>query len=339
MKKIVKIKRQKVFVISILLIFFTSVILICENRAEGHNTRPLDTSLLDQIDIMRIYNITEDLSVWSRITGSFECNLAASYIQSMLNETFNITDSTFEDWIYNETYASNVVARINGTNLKDELIIICAHYDSISTGETAPGANDNAVSVAVCMEVMRIIQNIAPLNRTLLFVSFAGEEQAYIGSQAWVTQHNEELSKVVAVINLDMIGYGKYFTLIKNDQSDWLADTIIAASSIVNVTFTKTISPYPETARFDHDTFWAVQVPCVSLFQGGSIYPYYHTEQDTIDRISFSLVEKCAQATLLSVLYLGTVQFQHNWMNYSILIWALWGVAAIFPFILYKKIK
>ncbi|NVM31500.1 MAG: DUF4910 domain-containing protein [Candidatus Helarchaeota archaeon] len=340
MKKRVKMKSQKVFVISILLIIFTSLLLSSTNRASSEKTEVLDTSLLTQINLNRIYNITEYLSSFrTRLTGTLECTLAANYIHSMLNETFNITDSGYETWRYNGSDSLNVVARINGTNLRDEIVIICAHYDSISIDESAPGANDNAVSVAVCMELMRIIQNSGPLNRTLLFISFAGEEQAYIGSQAWVNQHKGDLSKIIAVLNLDMIGCGSHLTIIKNDQSDWLADTIITASSIVNVSFSKTISPYPETARFEHDTFWTVQVPCISLFEGGSIYPHYHTAEDTIDKISFSLVEKCAQATLLSVLFLGTVNFQHNWTNFTILICTLWGIAGILPFLIYKKFK
>ncbi len=337
---IVKMKNQKVIFSSLLLIFIASLVLISNNQANSQNLEELNTSLLNQIDLSIIVNITEHLSSFrTRLTGTIECTLAANYIHSMLNETFNVTDSSYESWRYNGTDCLNVIARINGTNLKDEIVIICAHYDSISTDYMAPGANDNAVSVAICMDIMRILQKSSSLNRTLLFISFAGEEQSFIGTQAWIDQNKDDLSKIIAVINLDMIGYGSYLTIIKNEQSDWLADTIIASSSIVNVTFSKTISSYPETARFDHDTFWTVQVPCVSLFEGGAVYPYYHTAEDTIDKISFSLVEKCAQTTLLSVLYLGTVFFQHDRTNYTILICCIWGIAAIFPFLIYKRFK
>jgi len=338
--KFVKMKRQKYFLIIILVILVSSFFLITKSQICTKGVDQVDISMIDEIDLSRIYNITQDLSsYWTRLTGTLECDLAANYIRSTLNGTLNVTDTTVENWNYNETVSSNVVARVNGTNLKDELVIIAAHYDSISSGGTAPGANDNAVAVAVCMEVMRVIQSMAPLNRTLLFLSFAGEEQAFIGSKAWVTQHSDEFSKIIAVINLDMIGYGEYLTLIKNEQSNWLADMMITSSSIVNVTFSKTNSPYPETSRFDHDTFWAVNIPCISIFEGGATYPYYHTENDTIDKISFSLVEKCAQATLLSVLYLGTMKFEHNWTNITIQIFSIWGIATVLPILIYKKLK
>ncbi|MFX1295523.1 MAG: M28 family metallopeptidase [Promethearchaeota archaeon] len=332
-------KRQKIFLILILIGLVIPFIISCDNQSNSYNINQIDLSLLNKIDLTRIYNITDHLSSYrTRETGTFESALAANDIHTILIDTFNLTDVFYEDFNYYETICSNVVARINGTNLKDEIVIISAHYDSISMSGDAPGANDNAVAVAACMEVIGIIQNNFILNRTLLFVSFSGEEQAFIGSYAWINLHKEELSKIVALINLDMIGYGKGLSIIKNDQSDWLADAIIHASSAVNVTFTKSNSPYPENSRFDHDTFILKQIPCVSLFESG-IYPYYHTPDDTIDKISFNLVEKCVQATLMSVLYLGTLKFEHNWMIFSIIIWISWGIAAILPFLIYKKFK
>jgi hypothetical protein len=336
-------KCQKPLLVLLLVIFSIPHFLFINNQTNGYDTYQRDISILEKIDLPRIYNITNQLSSYhSRLTGTLDCNLAASDIYLWLKNTYNITDSFFEDFIYNKTPCLNVIARINGTNLKNEIVIISAHYDSISNSlsdGTAPGTNDNAVAVAVCMEVMGVIQNYFSLNRTLLFISYAGEEQAFIGSQAWINKHKDDLSHVVAVINLDMIGFGSHLSIIKNDQSDWLADTIITASSLIDVTFTKSNSPYPENARFDHETFWLVQIPSVTLFEAGAIYPYYHTSEDTIDKISFDLVEKCAQVTLLSILQLGVETYQHNWSIFSLVIWFSFGIAAIVPFILYRKIK
>lgn len=333
-------KRPKYLMMIVLLIFCTGFILVTENRGTSYNMSEIDVSLVDEINLSRIYNITQDLSsYWTRLTGTFECDLAANYIWSTLNESLNVTNTKLEDWIYNEITSLNIVAEVNGTNLKQEIIILTAHYDSFSSAGSAPGANDNAVAVAVCMEIMRIIQNRNQLNRSLIFVSFAGEEQAFIGSKAWLSQHQDELPRIIGVINLDMIGYGDHLTLIKNAQSDWLADAVLAISSIVNISFSKTNSPYPENSRFEHDTFWSANIPAISIFEGGGIYPYYHTENDTIDKISFSLVEKCAQVTLLSVLYLGTVKYEQDWLTTTILIVGIGGISAIFPFLINKKLQ
>ncbi len=340
LKKLMKKKSQITFLVLIVFILITPFFNLDENRVNAYNLLDLNTSLINKIDLNRIYNITEHLSSFTtRETGTLQCNLAANDIQTILNVNYNVTDSFFENFEYNQTICFNVIGRINGTNIADQIIIICAHYDSISSFGQAPGANDNAVAVAACMEVMGIIQNNVLLNRTLLFIAYAGEEQAFIGSQAWINQHKNELSQVIAVINLDMIGFGSHIAIIKNSQSEWLADTIISASSAVNVTFMKSNSPYPENTRFDHESFWVVNVPSVTLFEAGAIYPYYHTSDDTIDRISFPLVEKFVQTTLLSILHLGVVNFQHNGSFSAVIIASSIGFAILIPLLIFKRFK
>jgi len=333
-------KRQQFFAIAMLIVCALSFIYLNNHRAISQIEQEADMATLNQLNLGRIYNITRDLSSFrTRLTGTLECNLAASYIRSYLEETLNVTDIEQELWIYNGTFSSNIVARVNGTNLKDEFVIISAHYDSISMEGNATGANDNAVAVAVCMEVIGLIQNSGALNRTVLFLALAGEEQAFIGSQAWLNAHKSDVSKIIGVLNLDMIGVGNELLIIQNEQSTWLADAIIQASAPVNVTVGKSNSPYPENTRFDHETFWLKQVPAVSIFEGGAIYSYYHTPEDTIDKISFSLVEKCASVVLLGVLSLGTVKFQHNQVLFSIVIGVLIGLAVIFPFVVLRKVN
>ncbi|MHA1358771.1 MAG: M28 family metallopeptidase [Candidatus Helarchaeota archaeon] len=330
---------SKKIIVSVLLLFLIIPLMPFEDSHTLSYTKyQIDTSMFYKLNLNRIYNTTTLLSSYNtRETGTFECNLAAADIYTRLNSTYNLSNVFYELFTYNSTSCFNVVGRINGTNLKDEIIVICAHYDSISMDENAPGANDNAVAVATCMEVMGVIRNNFQLNRTLIFVAFAGEEQAFIGSQAWVTQHDAELPKVVAVLNLDMIGVGNQLRVLKNEQYEWLADIVIFSSSAVNITFRKSNSLYPENSRFDHDTFWLAQVPCVTLFEAGAIYPYYHTSDDTIDKISFSLVEKCAQVTLASVVYLGTSVFLHNPTYILTFIWVSWAIAAVFLIIIFTK--
>lgn len=333
-------KRQKFFALAILIICAFSFIYLNKNQAVSQIKTETDLTILDQLNIVRIYNITRDLSSFrTRLTGTLECNLAADYIRSYMEEKLNVTDITVESWTYNGTYSSNLVIRINGTNLKDEMVLISAHYDSISTEGSAPGANDNAVGVAVCMEVIGIIQNSGALNRTILFLALAGEEQAFIGSQAWINAHKEDAPKIIGVINLDMIGVGTELLIIQNDQSTWLADAIIQAAPPLNVTIGKSNSPYPENTRFDHETFWLKQIPAISIFEGGAIYSYYHTSEDTIDKISFSLVAKCASVALLSILSLGTTRYQHNQLSLSIIVGFLIGLAVIAPLLVFRKVN
>jgi carboxypeptidase Q len=81
----------------------------------------------------------------------------------------------------------NVVAELPGSDKKDELVMIGAHFDSWHSGT---GATDNGVSSAVMMEVMRILKatGLQP-RRTIRMALWTGEEQGLLGSRAYVKEH------------------------------------------------------------------------------------------------------------------------------------------------------
>ena len=83
--------------------------------------------------------------------------------------------------------SANVVAEIPGTDLKDEIVMLGAHFDSWHSGT---GATDNAAGSAVCMEALRILQTLGlKPRRTIRIGLWSGEEQGLLGSRAYVSQH------------------------------------------------------------------------------------------------------------------------------------------------------
>ncbi|MFY9554127.1 MAG: M20/M25/M40 family metallo-hydrolase [Blastocatellia bacterium] len=81
----------------------------------------------------------------------------------------------------------NVIAEIPGTDLKDEIVMIGAHFDSWHSGT---GATDNAAGSAVCMEALRILQTLGlKPRRTIRIGLWSGEEQGLLGSRAYVAEH------------------------------------------------------------------------------------------------------------------------------------------------------
>ena len=81
----------------------------------------------------------------------------------------------------------NIVAEIPGGDLKDELVMLGAHFDSWHTGT---GATDNAVGCGVAMEAVRILQSLGiKPRRTVRIALWTGEEQGLLGSKAYVTEH------------------------------------------------------------------------------------------------------------------------------------------------------
>jgi carboxypeptidase Q len=81
----------------------------------------------------------------------------------------------------------NVIAEIPGTDLKDEVVMLGAHFDSWHGGT---GATDNAAGSAVCMEAVRILQALGfKPRRTIRVGLWSGEEQGLLGSRAYVAEH------------------------------------------------------------------------------------------------------------------------------------------------------
>ena len=83
--------------------------------------------------------------------------------------------------------SANVIAEIPGTDLKDEIVMLGAHFDSWHSGT---GATDNAAGSAVCMEAVRILQTLGlKPRRTIRIGLWSGEEQGLLGSRAYVSDH------------------------------------------------------------------------------------------------------------------------------------------------------
>ena len=137
------------------------------------------------------------------------------------------TLSMVTDVVRREVSAWNVVGILDGSDpiLKNETIVIGAHYDHLGRGgegSLAPregdihhGADDNASGVAGVLELARLFrtQGQRP-RRTLVFIAFSGEEEGLLGSNYYVNHPIVPLANTVAMINMDMIGRMKDNKLI-----------------------------------------------------------------------------------------------------------------------------
>ena len=100
--------------------------------------------------------------------------------------------------------------------LKNEAIVIGAHYDHLGRGgqgslavnssDIHHGADDNASGTAAIIELARYFAKEKINKRTLIFIAFSGEEEGLIGSKYYVNNPVFPLEKTVAMINLDMVG-------------------------------------------------------------------------------------------------------------------------------------
>jgi aminopeptidase YwaD len=136
--------------------------------------------------------------------------------------------SVSTDVVRREVEAANVVGIVNGFDpvLKNEFIVIGAHYDHLGRGgegSLAPregdihhGADDNASGTAGLLELARIFASSdSPRpRRTIIFIAFSGEEEGLLGSNYYVNHPLRPLENTVAMINMDMIGRMKNNKLI-----------------------------------------------------------------------------------------------------------------------------
>ena len=117
---------------------------------------------------------------------------AESYgrIVRILEKNIPVTlELEMQNTFYNDPDVFNIIAEIPGTDqkLKDEVVMIGAHFDSWTFGT---GATDNAAGSAMVMEAMRILKelNLQP-RRTIRIALWTGEEQGALGSNAYIQQH------------------------------------------------------------------------------------------------------------------------------------------------------
>jgi hypothetical protein len=112
----------------------------------------------------------------------------------------------------------NVIGILPGRNpvLRNETVIVGAHYDHLglgefgsldpdSTGKVHNGADDNASGDAMLIEIAQRLAATPPA-RTVVFIAFSGEELGLLGSEHYVKQPVYPLSTTLAMINLDMVG-------------------------------------------------------------------------------------------------------------------------------------
>ena len=209
-----------------------------------------------------------------------------------------------------ESPSFNVVGILPGSDptLKNEAIVIGAHYDHLGLGgqgslaaregQIHHGADDNASGVAGLIELARMLSSQRPKpQRTVIFIAFSGEEEGLIGSSYYVNHPIFPLANTVAMINMDMIGRLKDTKLIVGGvgtAQEWRP--MIDRENTENLTVASTAG-VKAAARFsltlnedgfgpsDHSSFYSKQVPVLFFWTG--THEDYHKPSDTADKINY----------------------------------------------------
>jgi hypothetical protein len=241
-----------------------------------------------------------------RDLGTAEGRKAAQYVAERLKELGlkpGGKDGWFQEFTSRGLEGRNVVGLLEGT-VADEFVIVAAHHDGrgIVDGKVQPGADDNASGVAMVLELARSFKDSRP-HRSILFISFDGEEKGLLGSREFVRSGLYAPSSIAAMFVFDLIG-GDFFEWEKDrvyalgsEYSAELSDRVArAAAESRDCELVRTavalIEPYPEMARSDYHAFRGKAVPFV-FFSTGTPW-YYHTEYDTVERVRFDKMSRVA---------------------------------------------
>jgi hypothetical protein len=210
--------------------------------------------------------------------------------------------------------SSNVIGMLEGTDKKDEAIVITAHYDHLGKRDTSVyyGADDDGsgtVSVLEIAEAYRIAADsgMKP-RRTVIFMTVSGEEKGLWGSDYYSENPAYSLDKTSANINIDMIGRVEkgrkddslnYIYVVGDNR---LSSELRPISESLNDKHFKFHFDYkyndpndPERIfyRSDHYNFAKKGVPAVFYFSG--LHDDYHRPTDTPDKIRYELLARRAQ--------------------------------------------
>lgn len=151
-----------------------------------------------------------------RDTGSEGIEKAAAYLSERFEELGirSYKGSYLDNFDANGKKAFNVLAMIPGSDkaLKDEVVVIGAHYDHIGmlqavAGDSiANGANDNATGTATVLALATNFKELDFNRRTIVFALFSAEEKGLLGSKHLANRMKEEGVNVVAMLNFEMTG-------------------------------------------------------------------------------------------------------------------------------------
>lgn len=218
----------------------------------------------------------------------------------------------------------NVVGFLEGTHdeLKNEVIVISAHYDhiGIEKGEIYNGADDNGSGTSALIELGQAFAEAKKsgvgLSRSILLIAMTGEEMGLLGSRYYSENPMIPLEKTVIDLNIDMIGRtgegetNPFSVFIIG--SNLLSEDLHTANESANEQFTQLKLDYLYNDvnhpmrlyyRSDHYNFAKHGIP--SIFYFGGFHPDYHKPTDDLDKINFDKINAVTKLVFHTAVLVG----------------------------------
>lgn len=224
----------------------------------------------------------------------------------------------------------NVVAYIEGTDpeLKDEYLMLSAHYDHIGVGEPNAegdsiynGARDNAVGTVALINAARYFSKNPP-KRSILLCAWTAEEKGLLGSRYFAENPLVPLNKIIYNLNIDNAGYNdtSIITVIGLGRTsvDGLIEQAVSETGLTAIS-----DPSPEQGLYDRSdnvNFARKGIPAPTFSLGFTafdeeIMKYYHQVPDQVDNFDLDYAMLYWTAYLLSADYVANADEQPIWVE------------------------
>lgn len=262
-----------------------------------------------------------------KLTGEVPVTLMAGPVLISSRHSSNVGNAYAAAWLRNrmvglglntytqdfENNGQNIYAVQPGKELPNQQVIICAHYDNMPFSNIAAGADDNASGTIAVLEAARILSKFKT-KYTIIYAFFDHEEQGLLGSKYYAHQAYLRKDSIIAVINLDMIGYdgnndSKAGLHVRNyGKSIDLGETIKTVNKNYS-TGLNLILENPGSLASDHASFWGYFITAVMLIE--DLYtdrnPWYHTSADLMDKMNIPYYLKCTKLAIGSLAKIAEV--------------------------------
>jgi len=277
-----------------------------------HSQLPVVQAVIDQTNIDSLTYFVKELSgevqtiingnpytIVSRHWNNASNDMAANYIKEKLDSYGLVT--------YDQSFSStgrNVYGVQLGSQYPNKQYIICAHYDDMPSGSTAPGADDNGSGTAAVLEAARIFTQYDS-KYTIIYALWDEEERGLYGSAYYAQQAALAGDSIMGVLNMDMIAYDSdndsvgEIHIRNYGNSVSLKDEMVQVNNIYAIGVVPSIIN-PGTTASDQASFWNNGYGALLLIEeyyGGDFNAYYHTVNDLLIHYNLPYFLKMSRLT------------------------------------------
>eukprot|EP01060_Flectonema_neradi_P018716 TRINITY_DN2561_c0_g1_i1.p1 TRINITY_DN2561_c0_g1~~TRINITY_DN2561_c0_g1_i1.p1 ORF type:complete len:449 (+),score=83.54 TRINITY_DN2561_c0_g1_i1:43-1389(+) len=240
---------------------------------------------------------------------------AAEWAGSWLIEHAACDDVEYQTFTVSGQLTRNVICKKIGKTEPSEIVVVGAHFDSISSangGDSAtfaPGAIDNGSGSATVMAVANALKEHQN-GKTIHFILFSGEEQGLYGSTHYVSVAQQEGLKIRCALILDMTAYSnRYFGVIIEGTNDaaikQLMENADTNLQYLSSTLGSSLSIQHNHRSFgsDHVPFQRAGIPAIlHIERDDTNYPGYHRTTDTVAYANFDQMRDIGRVMLGQVM-------------------------------------